>query len=211
MRTRVSTLLLGLVAVVSIATVAGCSNASGVSTDDASPHGLAGVELAEPTARPDFVLTDTSGQAFDFAEQTGGELTLMYFGYTSCPDICPVHLAQLAEVLERPGMPEATVVFVSVDPLRDDPDTIRHWLDRFDDDFVGLTGSPEQLVAAQEAAGVVPADLDDAPDDAAYLVGHAGQLLAYAADDRGYVVYPFGTRQSELVADLPRLAEMTTS
>ncbi|MEM9713643.1 MAG: SCO family protein, partial [Actinomycetota bacterium] len=160
-----------------------------------------------PTDRPDFVLTDTAGEPFDFRAETGGELTLMYFGYTECPDICPVHLAQLSEALERPGMPQATVVFVSVDPARDTPDVIRDWLDNFDDDFVGLTGSVDDLIVAQEAAGVVPADIEGDPQEAGYLVGHAGQLLAYAPDDRGYVIYPFGTRQSELVNDLPVLAE----
>ncbi|MEM9713194.1 MAG: SCO family protein, partial [Actinomycetota bacterium] len=60
---------------------------------DGGPLGLAGVELSTPTDRPDFVLTDTAGEPFDFRAETGGELTLMYFGYTECPDICPVHLA----------------------------------------------------------------------------------------------------------------------
>jgi protein SCO1/2 len=170
--------------------------------------GLAGVELSQPTERPEFVLTDTDGRQYDFVRETGGELTLVYFGYTNCPDICPVHLAQLAEALDRPGMPDAIVVFISVDPGRDDPATIRAWLDNFDDDFVGLTGSVDELVIAQEAAGVVPADIEGDAEEAGYLVGHAGQLLAYAPDDRGYVIYPFGTRQSELVADLPVLAEL---
>lgn len=200
-RTRPLVLSLALVALIG----AGCSG----DDEESGPLGLAGVELSAPTERPDFVLTDTSGRDFDFLEETGGELTLVYFGYTECPDICPVHLAQLSEALDRPGMPDATVVFVSVDPGRDDPDTIREWLDNFDDDFVGLTGSVDQLIVAQEAAGVVPADIEGDPEEAGYLVGHAGQLLAYAPDDRGYVIYPFGTRQSELVEDLPVLAELT--
>ncbi|MEO1061717.1 MAG: SCO family protein [Actinomycetota bacterium] len=183
--------------------------ACGGDGSDDGPLGLAGVELSNPTERPEFVLTDTGGQPYAFHERTAGELTLMYFGYTECPDICPVHLAQLSEALDRPGMPDAKVVFVSVDPARDTPEVIRSWLDGFDEDFVGLTGSVDDLVAAQEAAGVVPADIEGDPEEAGYLVGHAGQLLAYAPDDRGYVIYPFGTRQSELVNDLPVLAEFT--
>lgn len=194
-----------LTAVVVALAAAACS---GGGDDGAGRLGLAGVELSNPTDRPDFVLTDTDGRAYDFGRETAGELTLVYFGYTNCPDICPVHLAQLSEALDRPGMPDATVVFVSVDPGRDDPATIRSWLDNFDDDFVGLTGSVEELVRAQEAAGVVPADIEGDEEEAGYLVGHAGQLLTYAPDDRGYVIYPFGTRQSELVADLPVLAEL---
>ncbi len=185
--------------------------ACGGDGSDEGPLGLAGVELSEPTERPEFVLTDTDGEPYVFHEETAGQLTLMYFGYTECPDICPVHLAQLSEALARPGMPSATVVFVSVDPARDTPEVIRSWLDGFDDDFVGLTGSVDDLVTAQEAAGVVPADIEGDPEEAGYLVGHAGQLLAYAPDDRGYVIYPFGTRQSELVNDLPVLAEFTSA
>ena len=196
-----------LLAVVAFALVAASCASS--SASEAGPLGLQGVELVEPTDRPDFRLVDTEGEPFDFAARTGGELTLMYFGYTECPDICPVHLAQLAEVLERPAMPDATVVFVSVDPARDTPEVIRSFLDRFDDRFIGLTGTIPDLVTAQEAVGVVPAQIDGSgnPEDG-YLVGHAGQLFAYAPDDRGYVVYPFGTRQTQLVHDLPLLAEM---
>lgn len=195
--------------------LSGCSldeQAADAVAAGAGPLGLAGVELAEPTVRPEFSLIDTAGGSFDFAAETGGELTLMYFGYTSCPDICPVHLAQLAEVLDRPGMPDATVVFVSVDPVRDTPAIIDDYLDRFDSDFIGLTGTPEQLVAAQEASNVVPAQIEDLEELGVedYLVGHAGQLLAFAPDDRGYVIYPFGTRQSQLAADLPVLAAMTS-
>lgn len=203
--TAVRTRALALFVVAAALVGVGCSD----DADDVGPLGLAGVELSTPTERPDFVLTDTDGAEFDFRAETGGKLTLMYFGYTECPDICPVHLAQMAEALDRPGMPEATVVFVSVDPGRDDPATIRTWLDNFDDDFVGLTGTATDLIAAQEAAGVVPADIEGDPEAAGYLVGHAGQLLAYAPDDRGYVIYPFGTRQSELVEDLPVLAGLT--
>jgi cytochrome oxidase Cu insertion factor (SCO1/SenC/PrrC family) len=58
---------------------------------------LEGVEVVEPTQKGAFTLTDTKGRAYDFVSETEGRLTFLYFGYTNCPDICPVHLAQLAE------------------------------------------------------------------------------------------------------------------
>lgn len=198
MRARLTRLLF----IIAIASASGCGGAvvpqEGV---------LEGVELDQPSTKPSFVLTDTSGQSFDFRRATEGRLTFLYFGYTFCPDICPVHLAQLAEVFER--LPDvrrnSTVVFVTVDPERDSPAVIRSFLDAFSSEFVGLTGSPMELQLAQEAAGVPPAVKEGAGDD--YTMAHAGQVLVYAPDGRGYSVYPFGTRQSEWMHDLPILLE----
>lgn len=189
-----------LLLIIAIASASGCGGAA-VPQEGV----LEGVELDQPSTKPSFVLTDTSGQSFDFWSATKGRLTFLYFGYTFCPDICPVHLAQLAEVFER--LPEvrrnSTVVFVTVDPERDNPAVIRSFLDAFSSEFVGLTGSPMELQLAQEAAGVPPAVKEGAGDD--YTMAHAGQVLVYAPDGRGYSVYPFGTRQSEWMHDLPIL------
>lgn len=168
---------------------------------------LEGVELAEPTPKPDFTLTDTSGEPYRFAAETEGRLTLLYFGYTECPDICPVHLAQIAETFNVASdvAKDTTVVFVSIDPERDSLDDIRIFLDRFDDRFVGLTGTEEELEAAQVAAGVPVAFKEgDGPN---YTMGHAGQVLAWAPDGMMYSQYPFGTRQSTWVNDLSILVK----
>mgnify|MGYP001818872834 CR=1 FL=1 len=196
--------IVSLLAVVLLVTAA-CGSADPYADDSI----YAGVELAVPAEKPDFVLTDTNGDRFDFRAETDGKLTLLYFGYTFCPDICPVHLAQLDAVFER--LPEvarnAKVVFVTVDPERDTPEQLRSWLDAFNPDFVGLTGTDAELITAQEEAGVPLARKND--DGPNYTVGHAGQVLAYAPDGLGYTVYPFGTRQSEWVQDLPLLLELT--
>jgi len=166
-----------------------------------------GVALAAPVPAPDFTLTDTEGRPYDFASETEGHLALLFFGYTSCPDICPVHLAQLAEVLAQPGAPaNATVVFATVDPARDTPEVIRRYLDRFDRRFVGLWGTEAEVAAAQEAAGVPVAIREG--DGESYTVGHAGQVLAFAPNGLGYTVYPFGTRQTTFSHDLPLLAAL---
>lgn len=164
--------------------------------------------IEEPTPKPSFTLTDTDGRTYDFAAETEGKLTLLYFGYLNCPDICPVHLAQIAEVFERePDVARETeVVFVSVDPDRDSPEAIREFLDNFDGDFVGLTGTRDELDAAQTAAGVPPAVLEGEGDD--YTVEHAGWVIAYGADALNHAIYPFGVRQSEWVNDLQILAEI---
>ena len=165
-----------------------------------------GLDLGEPMAKPDVVLTDTSGNPYDLQSETRGTVTLLYFMYTTCPDICPIHLAQLANVLAEPDAPEnVQVVAVTVDPERDTPAKLREYLDTFSADFVGLTGTTEELAAAQRAANV-PVAVKVPDDELGYTMGHAGQVIAYAPDGFSYVVYPFGTRQSHYVHDLPLLA-----
>lgn len=175
--------------------------------DEQSASTLNGTELGAPEPRPEFTLTDTEGRPYDFAEETKGELTLLFFGYTSCPDVCPLHLSNLAFALDRPGVPRPTVVFVGVDRRRDTPEAIRTFLDRFDSQFVGLTGTEEELRLAQEAANV-PVGIAEEPEEPGgdYLVGHSAQVIAYTADDLSHVVYPFGVRQQDWIEDLPVLA-----
>ena len=174
---------------------------------DVNSGDLLGVVVDPPQEKPTFVLTDTSGASYDFAEETQGRLTLLYFGYLNCPDICPVHLAQIAEVFDQsPALGrESTVVFVSVDPDRDEPEEIRSFLDNFDSRFVGLVGSQVEVEAAQDAFGMPHAQKVGDGDD--YTINHAGWVIAYAPDDLNYSIYPFGTRQSQWTNDLQLLAE----
>lgn len=179
-------------------------------------EGLRGVELAEPIEVPAFTLDDTEGRPYAFREETAGQLTFLFFGYTSCPDICPVHMANLAAALGDLPYGERRrieVVFVSTDPERDTPGRIREWLDRFDRDFVGLRGPLERVNEIQHALNLPPAVLEELETrgDAAtggaddYLVGHASQILAITGDGRARVAYPGGIRQTDWRHDLPEL------
>ncbi len=174
-----------------------------------SPSGYAGAELARPRPKPEFVLTSMRGGPFDFRRETDGYVTLLFFGYTHCPDVCPVHMANLGAVLDRLPFEVSNrvkVVFVTTDPARDTPERLRKWLGGFSSDFVGLTGTPEQLTRAQIAAGILPA-VPDSADSATgdYAVGHAAQVLGYTPDNLERVEYPSGTRQDDWAHDLPLL------
>jgi protein SCO1/2 len=173
----------------------------------------AGTELAEPQPKPAIVLPDTDGRPFDLQAETEGRLTILFFGYTSCPDICPANLITLDKALTTmPGdvRAAAQVVFVSVDPVRDSPDVIRSYLDQYDRSFVGLTGTADQLADAQDIAQVPRATFDEPDDSDFYTVGHASQMIAYSPDGSAHIVYPFGTRQVDWARDLPRLARGET-
>jgi protein SCO1/2 len=183
---------------------AACSPGDG----GAGTDGFRGVRLPEPRPKPDFTLQDTDGRPFRFREETDGYVTLLFFGYTNCPDVCPVHMASIAAVLDDFPFElrrQLKVVFVTTDPRRDTPERLRGWLDRFDPSFVGLRGDEAQVNEIMSKLGL-PAAVKSAAGDGEYLVGHSAQVLAFTKDGLAHLVYPFGTRQADWAHDLPKLA-----
>jgi protein SCO1/2 len=192
---------------VALAVLAACGG--GASSDSGEDDdGWRGLALSVPWAKPDFVLTGTDGRPFDFPAETDGYLTLLFFGYTNCPDVCPLHLANLAAVLDAAGgdvRANTKVVFATTDPARDTGPVLEPYLAGFDPSFIGLTGTPDEVVAAQQATGIAVAGAEPPEEDGSYVVGHAAQVIAYTRDGLAHVVYPFGTRQEDWAEDLPRL------
>lgn len=168
-----------------------------------------GVALNTPLAKPSLTLTDFNGQSYDFAAQTRDKVALLFFGYTHCPDVCPLHMANIAAVLRRmPAGDRARVVtvFVTTDPERDTPARLKEWLGSFDPSFVGLTGTKDELARAQAAVGLAQAAREYVGTDSAnYFVGHGAQVFAFARDGVSYIIYPFGIRQEDWANDLPLL------
>src|SRR6188474_3249327 len=109
---------------------------------------LRGVTQEPPQPKPNLVLTTTSGKPFDLRRETKGMLTLVFFGYTNCPDVCPVHAANISKVLKTlPNDVSSRVrfIFITTDPERDTPEVLGKWLASFDPAFIGLTGTKEQI------------------------------------------------------------------
>ena len=166
--------------------------------------------VSPPLPKPKFTLIDTSGAPFDFSSKTQGYVTLLFFGYTHCPDMCPLqmHLIEQAfKKLPADSADQFKVVFVTTDPERDSPQVLRSWLDHFDKRFIGLTGSDAAIDAAQIAANLSPAKKSAVRPDGAYEVGHAAFLLAYTKDNLAHVIYPAGVQPEDLAHDLPYLAK----
>jgi protein SCO1 len=166
----------------------------------------AGLDLAEPYRRPSFTLTDTTGAAFDFTTATAGRPTLLFFGYTNCPDVCPTTMADVAVALRGldPSLVEdLQVVFVTTDPAVDSPEVLGDYLGRFDADlpvrFIGLTGDQEAIDQAQLSTGVPLAE------DAGRL--HSSLLLLYGTDDEAHVAFDAGNTSRDIAADLRLVAE----
>jgi protein SCO1/2 len=177
--------------------------------EDEPDRYLGAIITSNPPELPDVVLTDQYGQPFNLREQTADTLTLLYVGYTHCPDICPAHLHEIAQALER--LPEdvtkqVKVVFVTADPERDTPEVLELYLGLFNKDFVGLTGTREQTDAFQLALGIHAASRTDL-GGGNYAVNHAAYVMAFTKDQHAYTIYPTGMGVKELMNDIPLLAK----
>ncbi len=173
------------------------------------PEELRGASYSDPLEKPDFTLTTTGGDPFTFRAETDGFVTLLFFGYTYCPDVCPIHMANIAAVLRKlpPDVSrEVKVVMVTTDPDRDTPERFGHWLANFDPTFVGLIGSLDEVNEIQGRLRLPPASRYG-EDENSYTVGHSARVIAFTADNRAHVGYPFGTRQNDWAHDLPLLVK----
>lgn len=179
---------------------------------------LRGLAVEQPFAAPEFTLTDSRGRRFDFRPETAGSLTLLFFGYTHCPDICPVQMAVLGAALDDLSYAdrrEIEVVFVTTDPARDTPHRLRSWLDLFNASFVGLSGDVETVNEIQTGFHLPPAQIEEAspPPGAGepYFVGHATPVVAVTGDGVVRALYPSGVRQTDWRHDLPLLLRLNRS
>jgi protein SCO1/2 len=128
--------------------------------DREAPVLASGTWLPQPKPLVDFALTDDSGRAYTRADLTSAP-TLVYFGFTRCPDVCPTTLVKLAQTVKQAGIPDLRVLFVSIDPQRDTPPAIALYVHAFDAAFHGVTGSPEEIrrVAGNFAVAVSRVEL----------------------------------------------------
>lgn len=159
--------------------------------------------LPQSRALPDLTLTDQDGQPMPLS-QLKDTWTLVFFGYTFCPDICPTTLAQLRQIrseLPEALLPRLRVVLVSVDPNRDTPRQLKQYLGYFDKSFVGLSAPVADIQTLADALSIpfIPADTRQ-PN---YTVQHSGNLALIGPDgrQRGFIRAPLNNQK--LVAQLP--------
>lgn len=174
-----------------------------VSDDD----GLHGAVLPDPYVVSDQPLTATDGSAQRLDQVTadaGDDVTLVFFGYTHCPDICQVVMADIASALTRLDADERERVgmqFVTTDPARDDEATLRTYLDRFDPSFDGLTGPLPRIVAVGQSVGVAVEKGQRLPSGG-YEVSHGTQVVGVLPDGTAPVVWTEGTGPERIAEDL---------
>ncbi|MGW0765884.1 SCO family protein [Streptomyces sp. NPDC002676] len=194
-------------------------SACGSGDDAKSPVAVAGDEtgskkaatvLDQPFDKPDLVLTDTHGKKYDLRKETKGHPTLIYFGYTHCPDVCPTTMSNIA--VAKKGLPKAEqndlrVVFVTTDPARDTSAELGKWLKGIDPQFIGLTGDFKTIQAGARTVGI--AVEPTTKDKNGKLVSmHGTQVIAFSPKtDAGYVLYGEDATVDDYTKDLPKLVE----
>jgi protein SCO1/2 len=170
------------------------------------PEGFRGTTYSEPyPPAPEFTLARESG-SFQLAEARG-DIVLLFFGYTSCPDICPTTMAELKTALERLGEEKAEhvkVIFVTVDPERDTPERVQEYVNHFDADFIGLSGTEQELAPVWNEYGVYR-EIVDGTSAAGYLVNHTARVTLIDQEGNLRVSYGFDTPVENIVHDLQLL------
>ncbi|HEY7042580.1 MAG TPA: SCO family protein [Nocardioidaceae bacterium] len=182
-------------------------NSGGVMSSGGDPR-FNGAEPATPYRMPDITLTATNGQPFNLITDTAYPVTLVFFGYTHCPDVCPLVMSDVAQtMLQLPGdvAHRTQFVFITTDPARDTPGVLREYLDHYNPDFVGLTGGLGDIVKAADAMGVAIEGRQQLPGGG-YDVGHGAQVVGFRGNEAP-VVWTDGTPISDMVSDIDTLAE----
>ena len=154
--------------------------------DRGSPQLASGTWLPQSKPVIDFELTDTSGQAFTRRDLTGAP-TLVFFGFTHCPDVCPTTLVKLAQVHRRAAIAGLRVLFISVDPQRDTPPLLGQYLRAFDPQFRGLTGDPRTIARLAANFGVAVNRVELPGGD--YTMDHSA--VVFLLDDSAHIVAIF--------------------
>ena len=165
-------------------------------------------QSADPIPLPTAELIDHDGQPFDLAAEARDRLTLVFFGYTYCPDICPMHMTAIAGGLAQltPERREKVrVVFVTADPDRDTPERLSTWLGSFDESFVGVTGSLDEINGMLAQVGFQPVAFERTDHPDVYYVFHPAVVLGYTPDGVGRLVYFSSTTADTWAHDLDLL------
>ncbi|WP_335932499.1 SCO family protein [Streptomyces sp. PTD5-9] len=164
--------------------------------------------LDQPFTKPDLVLTDTHGKKYDLREQTKGKPTLIYFGYTHCPDVCPLIMSNISVAknkLPKADQDNLRIVFVTTDPERDTPSSLGTWLKSQDPSFIGLTGDFPAIQAGARQIGI-GIDAPKKEKDGTVVSMHGSQVMAFSPKtDKGYLVYSEDTSPDDYTKDLPKI------
>jgi protein SCO1/2 len=164
-------------------------------------------DIITPVAKPAIMLTDASGKPYDIRTMTAGTVTLLYFGYTNCPNECPLTMANTAAALRMlPTAEQAKVrvLFVTVDPARDTLARLRSWLGNFNPSFIGLRGTLSQIQVAAHQAGI-PVGTPIKGPDGTYALDHGTELLAYSTDNLAHEAFFPSTPPVSIAHDLALL------
>lgn len=201
-------------AAVLAATASGCASSSAATASGSSNPGLVLINTSKykgnivaPVVKPSGTLTADDGKAYNIKAMTKGVVTLLYFGYTHCPDLCPLTMSNTAVAireLPKADQSKVRVLFVSVDPYRDTLARLRSWLGNYDPAFIGLHGTLKQVEAFEQQTG-----LPDGPEfsdgKGQVQLDHATEMFAYGTDNVAHEAFFPSTPPANMANDLKLL------
>jgi len=172
------------------------------------PYTFRGSLIDPPAPAADFTLTSEQGEYWSLDDQAGS-LVMVFFGYTTCPDVCPATLGEMKEVRRRlladsrlrDKAETISFVFITVDPQRDTPERMGKYTAVFDPAIIGLTGSEAELEVVWNSYGVYRA-ISNTDTAAGYLVDHTARVYLIDQDGNLRLTYPFGTPIDDMLQDV---------
>jgi protein SCO1/2 len=173
-----------------------------VMNQPAVPDLETGTSLPQPRPLTPFNLVDTHGAAAG-TDTLRGHSTLVFFGFTHCPDVCPTTLALLANVQRQVAISDLKIALITVDPERDTPEQLGNYIAAFNGEFIGLTGSPPEIVKTMKAFGVAASRVDLA--GGSYTMDHSATIFAVDAGARIVAVFTPPFNSAGLTRDIRTL------
>jgi protein SCO1 len=166
------------------------------------PHSFSGTVLETPQPAYNFSLAGPNSQTFHLSDSSG-KMRVIFFGYTSCPDVCPTTLADLSRVLKLLGnqADQVQVLFISVDPEKDTPQRISDYLKQFDTRMIGLTGTLADISNAAKEYNIY---FEKKPfgDQGGYTIDHTAVIFLIDPAGNLRIIYPYGTKPPDIVSDI---------
>lgn len=171
------------------------------------PANFRGTLYGEPfPPAPEIELTDANGTPFTLSSNRG-RITLVFFGYTFCPDVCPTTLAELKLAVDQLNDADASqvrVVFISVDPERDTVEGVQYYVERFNSNFIGLSGSLEELEPVWSGYGVYR-EIVEGTSATNYIINHTARVTLIDQDGNMRLTYGFQTPPEDIAHDIELL------
>lgn len=160
-----------------------------------------------PVPAADFELIDQDGNPFSLSDQIG-KINLIFFGYTNCPDVCPVTLSEYMNIKKALGDKSAGInfIFITVDPERDNQVHLKNYLNRFDPEFIGLSEDRSVLEQVWADYGVYQEQIET-KSAIGYLVDHTSRTYIIDSQGNWKLTYPFGIETKKIIQDLNHMLQ----
>lgn len=173
------------------------------------PYALHGTVFEPPASVTDFTMTSSRTEEPVSLSDFQGKVVLIFFGYATCPDVCPTTLADYTQIFNRLGSQsqQAQLIWITVDPERDTPAAMEAYLSHFHPEFLGFVPTSEENLAEVAAQFYAYYEKQESGSQTGYLVDHTASLFLIDKSGQWRIVYPFKTPLDDLVADLQYLIE----